>query len=379
MPSATPPVDGPAMELPSFAPASPDPKPDATKGAPKPAQPVVEPLPAPGAGPAAPLDPFPTNDSLPTPALEPAARPGSPEPRPRTDPLPEPVPAEPKIEPKVTAPPPTVRPEAPAPAPAIAPEPTPAAKLPAFTKPPIESEPAPSPADAAAALPSGGRLVRSLGKRRMTDPEPQARLAPERSVPDAPLPREEVGSRDREDPILHVVDSGENFWTISRTYYGSGRYYEALHAANRRQVPKIDELYVGTTIKVPPVGALDPALIRPPSRSTDDSATRASRSATAATPRSRSADDGRSVPSRTRGEVARGLSSSRTRDVDEPTRPTYRVRAHDTLRSIARDTLGDPHRYREILDLNRDAVDDGGRLVTGVTLTLPEDAAVRDR
>jgi nucleoid-associated protein YgaU len=211
----------------------------------------------------------------------------------------------------------------------------------------------------------------------MPDPEPQARLAPERIVPDAPLPREEVGARDREDPILHVVDSGENFWTISRTYYGSGRYYKALHAANRRQVPKIDELYVGTTVKVPPVEALDPTMIEPPSRSTDAAATRASRPAGPARPRS--SDDGRSVPNRTRGEVARGLSSSRARDVDEPTRPTYRVRAHDTLRSIARDTLNDPHRYREILDLNRDALDDGGRLVPGVSLTLPEDAVVRDR
>jgi nucleoid-associated protein YgaU len=77
--------------------------------------------------------------------------------------------------------------------------------------------------------------------------------------------------------------------------------------------------------------------------------------------------------------VARGSSSSRSRDVDEPTRPTYRVRVHDTPRSIARDTLGDPHRYREILDLNRDAVDDGGRLIPGVSLTLPEDAVVRGR
>ncbi len=213
----------------------------------------------------------------------------------------------------------------------------------------------------------------------MPDPEPQARLGPERSVRDAPLPREDVGARDREDPILHVVESNENFWTISRTYYGSGRYYRALHAANRRLVPKIDELYVGTTIKVPPVEALDPSMIDPASRSTDDAATRASRSPTAASARPRSADDGRSVPSRTRGEVARGVGSSRAREVDEPTRPTYRVRAHDTLRSIARDTLGDPHRYREILDLNRDALDDGGRLVTGVTLTLPEDAAIRDR
>jgi hypothetical protein len=371
MPSTAPVVAGPAIEPPSIAPATPD-----SQAAPKPAEPSVEALPAPAG---APFNPFPANEPLPAPAPEPTTRPSLPETRPRNDPAPHPLPEPTPVEPRASDAAQPTRPEPVTPTPALAPEPTPAAKLPAFTKPPIESEPAPSPADASTALPSGGRLVRSLGKRRMPDPEPQARLAPERTVPDAPLPREEVGARDQEDPILHVVDSNENFWTISRTYYGSGRYYKALHAANLRLVPKIDELYVGTTVKVPPVEALDPTMIDPPSRSTDGAATRASRSATAASPRPTSTDDGRSVPSRTRGEVARGLSSSRARDVDEPTRPIYRVRAHDTLRSIARDTLGDPHRYREILDLNRDALDDGGRLVPGVTLTLPEDAAVRDR
>ena len=219
----------------------------------------------------------------------------------------------------------------------------------------------------------------------MPDPDPETRLAPERTVADAPPPREEVGARDQLDPILHTVEAGENFWTISRLYYSSGRYYQALHEANRRIVPRIDELYVGTTIKVPPIESLDPKLIIPPtrSRSSDDAATRTSRSSTSNSGRTpRNAEDGRTVvPSRTRGEISRGQpSGARGRgDVDEATRPTYRVRQHDTLRSIARDTLGDPHRYREILDLNRDAIDDPARLPAGLSLTLPDDAVVRGR
>ncbi len=365
MPATAPPVAGPATELPSLAPVPPD-----TKAAVKPAEPAVDALPAPAA---APLNPFPVNEPLPTPGPEPTGRPTSPEPRLGMDPPPRPAPEPTALEPKGIEPAPPSGTGPATPASPVTPEPTPATKLPAFTKPPIESEPAP------ADVPSGGRLIRSLGKKRMPDPEAQARLAPERAVPDAPLPREEVGAGDQEDPILHVVDRDENFWTISRTYYGSGRYYKALHAANRRTVPKIDELYVGTTVKVPPVEVLDPTLIVPPAPNTDSAATRAGRSSTPAQARSRSTDDGRVLPSRSRGEVARGSSASRPRDVDEPTRPTYKVRTHDTLRSIARDTLGDPHRYREILQLNRDALDDEGRLVPGVTLTLPEDAAVRDR
>ena len=57
-----------------------------------------------------------------------------------------------------------------------------------------------------------------------------------------------------------------------------------------------------------------------------------------------------------------------------PGRPVYRVRAGDTLRSIARDTLGSARRADEILDLNRGLVDDPKQLVVGQVLELPEDA-----
>ena len=213
----------------------------------------------------------------------------------------------------------------------------------------------------------------------MTDPEAEARLAPPpAAVADAPLPREEVGAREQLDPILHTVESGENFWTISRTYYGSGRFYKALHEANRRLVPRIDELYVGTTIKVPPVESLDPKSIDPPSRSRVDGRRRH--------PRQPLVDAGprRAQPTTTAGpcradRAARSPGPGPRRAVDEPTRPTYRVREHDTLRSIARDTLGDSHRYKEILDLNRDDIDDPAHLTAGLVLTLPDDAVVRSR
>jgi nucleoid-associated protein YgaU len=56
------------------------------------------------------------------------------------------------------------------------------------------------------------------------------------------------------------------------------------------------------------------------------------------------------------------------------TRPIYKVRQYDTLRTIARDTLGDARRAKEILDLNREIIDDPGHLVVGQILELPEDA-----
>ena len=64
---------------------------------------------------------------------------------------------------------------------------------------------------------------------------------------------------------------------------------------------------------------------------------------------------------------------------DEPRRPTYKVKPHETLRSIARDTLNDSTRDREILSLNRDIIDDPTSLSPGTVLTLPEDAVIGRR
>ena len=55
-------------------------------------------------------------------------------------------------------------------------------------------------------------------------------------------------------------------------------------------------------------------------------------------------------------------------------RPVYKVRQYDSLRSIARDMLGDSHRSGEILDLNRDLIDDPTHLIVGQVLELPDDA-----
>lgn len=84
--------------------------------------------------------------------------------------------------------------------------------------------------------------------------------------------------------IHHVVRRGENFFKIARVYYGSGRYYKALWAANRDQVSAPELLVVGQRIVVPPVENLDESLVLPPT-----SRTPAPSSAPAVAPRSESA------------------------------------------------------------------------------------------
>jgi nucleoid-associated protein YgaU len=217
--------------------------------------------------------------------------------------------------------------------------------------------------------------------------------------------------------VLHRVESRENFWTISRSYYDSGRYYRALWKANSDKVPDITKLYQGTVIRIPPPEDLDPAYIDPPGKRPGQSRTdgeilvrhegeandsASTRSDPATTNRRTGNVSGDGVPIRhsSRSDVELNLpvsdaateqasvrdwssrGSSRSDPDAEPeirtrnavARPIYKVRQYDTLRTIARDTLDDPRRANEILDLNRDIIDDPAHLIVGQILELPEDA-----
>jgi nucleoid-associated protein YgaU len=231
--------------------------------------------------------------------------------------------------------------------------------------------------------------------------------------------------------ILHRVEGRENFWDISRMYYNSGRYYKALWKANEDKVPQIDKLYRNTVLRIPPPEDLDPAYILPPGPHTKRPTALAAAPAAVAAADSVTTDEPRTTPraadslpirrarrsdvelnlpvaesdapeggtrTRARSAVTRDFDLSAHRDSDDDsgaspippsglhdrdpevhtraavTRPIYKVRQYDTLRTIARDTLGDSRRASEILDLNREIVDDPSHLIVGQVLELPEDA-----
>jgi nucleoid-associated protein YgaU len=161
---------------------------------------------------------------------------------------------------------------------------------------------------------------------------------------------------------------------------------------------------VGQSIRIPPPEALDRSLIEPArpapssaSLETANASTSPTSGATASAPmrrasRSVEANKAGSSPSGAEAEVAlptsdpfakRGEGSafddvpSRLRT--EVRRPRYKVRPYETLRSIARDTLGDSHRADEILELNEEVIDDPAHLIVGQVLELPEDAKVGSR
>jgi nucleoid-associated protein YgaU len=219
------------------------------------------------------------------------------------------------------------------------------------------------------------------------------------------------------DTVLHKVESGENFFTISQSYYNSGRYYRALAKANSDQFKKPEALTVGAVIRVPPPEDLDPAFIDPPgtrygsNAQASASSSRSPKTADAAaskdaTPirRSRRANVELNLPvsdpaterasdeaepavdrpvARRRGldrddEFDRdgGRAKPETASRNVSTRPVHKVQPYETLRTIARDRLGNGRRANEILELNRDAIDDPSDLIVGQILELPDDARV---
>ncbi len=239
---------------------------------------------------------------------------------------------------------------------------------------------------------------------------------------------------ERVEATEHVVERGENYWIISRQYWGSGRYFAALWRANSANHPYIDVLHEGDVIVVPAIEDLNPDYILAPGRTASPQweaslgiSRRAGRgsktgggdseAALAPAPgKTRQASGRGDVPARraSRSEYeddsapsvtasagdrstaykGRSAAAAKVFDGDEAgddqdvrtaarsrrsaaggsSRPIYRVRTYDTLRSIAHDMLDDSRRANEILELNRGVIDDPGQLVVGQMIELPEDA-----
>lgn len=194
---------------------------------------------------------------------------------------------------------------------------------------------------------------------------------------------------ERVEATEHLVERGENYWTIARQYWGSGRYYRALWKANEAKHPDIKDLRVGDVIMVPAVEDLDPELILPAGtdgRPVSLAAAGNSRTVSQGSRRTDDQDRAAEQPIRRKkasnseifgdeGDEIESRTSARPRDGGRPPgRPVYRVRPYDTLRSIARDTLGTARRADEIMELNRGLIDNPSQLVVGQVLELPEDA-----
>ena len=208
----------------------------------------------------------------------------------------------------------------------------------------------------------------------------------------APNPRRRAAASG---PRRHLVQPGEDFSTIARTYYGSEHHAAALWWANRGTIAWPELLKGGATIIVPDLDQL-------PTFSTVIPAESGSRPESEPTPEplpvslvvpTPRADPVLDLPGRPPLEpvsliVPHDRAEDAAADPDREGRGSrpgapapgggyavHVVRRHETLRSIARDRLGDVRRSGEIADLNRDLLGDDLRPAPGQRLLLPADAS----
>lgn len=171
---------------------------------------------------------------------------------------------------------------------------------------------------------------------------------------------------------LYTIAPNDNFWTISRRQYGSGRYFAALAKHNQDRVADPQRLRPGMQISTPPAAALEakyPELI-------DKSG-----AAAAPAPRTSSiAGDGRPLfahPSAALPASEAPASGAQQAGYfySKSGEPMYRIGGDDTLGSIAQKHLGRASRWTEIFSQNREILKNPENLTVGTVIRLPPDAS----
>jgi nucleoid-associated protein YgaU len=141
---------------------------------------------------------------------------------------------------------------------------------------------------------------------------------------------------------IHVVKSGDSFWTISRQHYGAGRYFNALAAYNQARIPNPQTIRPGMKVMVPDAAVLQQ--------------------------RYPQLTGGTYSPGQTDQSAPSGLFIERGQ-------PMYRVGKGDTLTDIAHQHLGRASRWIQIYGMNQGQLTNGASLKTGMVLRLPADAS----
>lgn len=166
---------------------------------------------------------------------------------------------------------------------------------------------------------------------------------------DLPQPSRSQGPAVRE----HIVQRGENLAVIAQQYYGTEdgnrrAVIQKLYEANKDVLTSPDHVVVGSRLVIPPL-------------------------------KEHQAD-----AERTRTSAAEGLLQrfsnffERSEDAPSPPRPAaaprtaeYVVQPGDSLWKIAEKTLGDGHKYKELMDLNKDRLKSPDDVKAGMKLIIP--------
>jgi len=186
---------------------------------------------------------------------------------------------------------------------------------------------------------AGSETGAAFGPRTLA---PSGRALPiaSESAPTRPFVSGGAGSTDPTERV-HTIQTGDSYWTISRQYYGTARYFQALSAFNRVRIPDPRRMRPGMKVAVPTRELLE------------------SRHATM-------------LP---KSAAVAGATRTVGFQIDANGHPVYLVGADDTLTGIARSHLGRTSRWIQIYRMNRDQLPSPDKLKPGMALRMPADAA----
>lgn len=152
----------------------------------------------------------------------------------------------------------------------------------------------------------------------------------------------------------HPVVSGDTFAKLADRYYSDRALAKALADYNSKIAPNPNNMRVGVTLRIPPKDVLLGRAVLAPGANSAELASSPAGSNTNPSP----------APTPTPAPApAPAPTNSGPR--------TVTVKPGDTLSKIARAELGDEKRWRDILRLNRDILDEDANLSPGMTLKLP--------
>ncbi|QDT89734.1 LysM peptidoglycan-binding domain-containing protein [Gimesia algae] len=149
----------------------------------------------------------------------------------------------------------------------------------------------------------------------------------------------------------YVVQNGENFWTISKKLYGTGRYFQLLAQINKSRVSDPRKMKPGLKLIAPDQAAIEARY-------------QASHKAT------------QTIVSEFAGNKAVRKSGKPSGFfISSDGQPMYRVGGNDTLTDISQKHLGRSSRWYQIYQINRQRLQNPNKLQIGTELQLPYDAS----
>ncbi|WP_298866383.1 LysM peptidoglycan-binding domain-containing protein [uncultured Gimesia sp.] len=149
----------------------------------------------------------------------------------------------------------------------------------------------------------------------------------------------------------YVVQNGENFWTISKKLYGSGRYFQLLAEINRSRVSDPRKMKPGLKLLAPDRASIDAQY------------------------------QARHNAARTTVREFAGKKTNRKQSkpsgffISQDGQPMYRIGSSDTLTDISQRHLGRSSRWYQIYQINRQKLQNPNKLQIGAELQLPYDAS----